>query len=139
MKKSALIAAMALVALASASDAQASTKKCPKDSLCLWADENYEGKKLVIKEPGASNVGKLMNNEASSVKSRYSNSKSDRVLLFDKRGAKGDYLCLGGGLVRKLPQLGAPYDFDEQDDLGPPAETERRRADLRLTLRRSRA
>ena len=116
MKKSALIAAVILIGFgAAASSAQASTKTCPKDAMCLWAKENYTGLKTVIKEPGKTNVGKKMNNRVSSVKSRYSNSKGDTTAyMFDKRNGKGNYFCLGGGLGSKSPQLGPPYDFDNK-------------------------
>ena len=115
MKNSALIAAVVLIGFGAATaSAQASTKACPKNALCLWAKENYTGLKTVIKESGASNVGKKMNNKTSSVKSRYTDSEDERTYLFDKRGAKGDYFCLGGGLETKLPQLGPPYLFDNK-------------------------
>jgi len=128
MKKSALIAAIALIGFGAATaSAQASTKTCPKNAMCLWAKENYTGKKTVIKEPGASNVGKKMNNKTSSIKSRYTDSEGELSYIFDKRGAKGDYFCLGGGLATKLPMLGPPYLFDNKttsvllpkDDEGP--------------------
>ena len=117
MKKSALIAALAIVAFApAASEAKApASKGCPMNSLCVWTKPDYEGKKLVIKDEGASNkVANQMNNKVSSVKSRYSNSDGDAAYLFDRRNANGDYFCLGAGLGKKIPNLGPPYGFDNR-------------------------
>lgn len=99
----AITAAFAAVALAGPASmgAARATPDCPKNAICVWADANYEGERVVVEGSKPSNrIFSRMNDEASSARYR-----GDGVgLLFSDFGGEGDRVCLTPG-NRSVPDL----------------------------------
>ena len=130
MKKSALIAIVGIVTLVPATGEAAqgqSKKSCPKQAVCVWTKANFEGKRLVVKEKGTTNLSPRFSNRISSVKSKYTGAENDLAYLFDRRNTNGEFRCFGFDFS-KVPDLGHPnWDFDNEGssvllpkDEGPP-------------------
>jgi len=111
MKKAALIAIGAIVALAPATGEaakQKGPKACPSNAFCAWTKPNYEGKKVVLKATGVENFAQGFNNRVSSAKNR----AGVTTYLYAKRNGEGDLRCFGSG--DKIPDLGDSYDFNNE-------------------------
>ena len=111
MKKAALIAIAAVVAVAPAGGEAAkaeSSKRCPAGALCVWTKANYEGKKAVVKAAGVENLSNGLNNRVSSVKNRV----DVTTYLYSKRNGEGEIRCFGSG--DKIANLGDSYNFDNE-------------------------
>jgi hypothetical protein len=83
---------------------------CPDNALCVWSRRNYEGQKVKItKTGGVSNkLGKLMNNQASSLKNRI----PSPGILYDKKNGEGD--LIGFCDEESIANLGGKIDFNDR-------------------------
>jgi hypothetical protein len=100
---------MLVPAAATQGAAQAKAKpRCPNKALCLWADENYEGQRVVVKGAELSNdVFEQMNDQASSAFL----DRKDRVAeLFADANGGGESICLYDGNRWRNRKIGAPFD-----------------------------
>jgi len=111
MKKTLIIATLALIALTpAAGDAAKSKGKsgCPDDAICVWKKADYQGKRLIVKGDGVSNkIGNKINNKTSSIKNGFDKT----IFIYDKRNAKGESRCLGA--KDKVADLAGSYVFDD--------------------------
>lgn len=83
---------------------------CPKETLCLWADANYEGQRVVVRGPRISNkLFRQMNDAASSA---FLNRKDRVAQLFVDGGGKSASYCLSPQNSRRSKNL--PPSFNDQ-------------------------
>ena len=63
---------------------------CPADTLCVWSGKNYQGQRVKLtSQSGISNkLAKVMNNQASSYKNKFTD---DDAVLYDKKDGGGDF------------------------------------------------
>jgi Peptidase inhibitor family I36 len=101
--------AVATVALVASLGGTASAGAgCPEKTLCVWQDNEGGGEQVNIKADGISNkLAKKLNNGASSV----INNRNKRAYLYDKRGGKGDKVCLDPGA--EVADLGSFANFND--------------------------
>ena len=106
-------AALLVIAFSSPASLGAAAKAkakpaCPKDALCLWDKENYEGFRVVVKGNGLSNkVADQMNDLTSSV---YLNRKDRIAVLYQDVDGEGDSICLYEDNRWRSNKIGAPFD-----------------------------
>jgi hypothetical protein len=82
--------------------------ECPKNALCLWDEENYEGQRVVVKDTGLSNkIFDKMNDLTSSV---FLNRKDRVAILWTDFAGQGAAVCLHEENRWRNNKLGAPFD-----------------------------
>ncbi len=85
-------AATAIALISTAGDAGARGGNCPDNKLCVWKNEGFDGQRVKIGGHGVSNkLAKEMNNDAHSV----DNNLENAAFLYEKKNAKGDFVCIG--------------------------------------------
>lgn len=83
-------AALLLAGLAGPAGAHRAHPPCPRATLCVWADSNFEGKRIEIDGNGVSNqLSRELDNEVTSVFNR----RSGIATLFDGKNAEGPNRC----------------------------------------------
>jgi hypothetical protein len=84
-------AAGVLALMPSAVGARGEAPPCPRQTLCLWKQIGYEGKRVEIEGHGVSNqLAQEMNNEASS----YYNRRGSVSYLYEDKNGEGDGYCI---------------------------------------------
>jgi hypothetical protein len=106
-------AALFVLALTSPASLGAAAKAkakpdCPKNALCLWDKENYEGFRVVVRGKGVSNkVFDEMNDLTSSV---FLNRKNRIAVLYQDTDGGGGSICLYEDNRWRINKIGAPFD-----------------------------
>jgi Peptidase inhibitor family I36 len=100
---------LAISGTASPGDLKAKAKPdCPKNAICLWDEEDYQGQRVVVKTKNPSDrVYNEMNDLASSA---FMSRKEGVAVLYTDTSSDGEAVCLYEQNHRRIKGFPDPFD-----------------------------